>query len=546
MIGSASRLFHTVVHLKPVQIYGRPIYKLRKPKPRLGRAPSRRSLSGAWNSPIENAQNLYGPRLFRLLGREGCVASAADWNSPYQEKLWLYNLHYFDDLTAKDAADRTPWHRELVDCWIADNPAAHGNGWEPYPVSLRIVNWIKWAFGGADLESHWLESLAVQARWLERRVEWHLLGNHLFANAKALIFAGLFFDGPEAARWLKRGLSILAAQLLEQVLADGGHFELSPMYHSIILEDVLDLINVARTFPGAVPEGVVSHLQIISDKMRRWLGCMTHPDGRIAFFNDAAFGIAAERSAIEDYARRLGLGSIPEPKEGITQLEQSGYIRIGRNGAVAILDVAAIGPDYLPGHAHADTLSFELSLEGRRIIVNGGTSCYGAGLQRQRERSTAAHSTVEIDGRNSSEVWASFRVARRARPFDLVVRQGSKSSISCSHDGYTRLSGRPIHQREWEFVDGRLTVKDRVSRGSGRAFARFHLSPGVEGSVKPDLCTGGSFGLLRSGALAITCRTSSIARLEASEWHPEFGKTIATFCIGVPFTSNSIETVLTW
>ena len=315
MIGSASRLYHTVVHLKPVQIYGRPIYKLRQPKPRLGRAPSPRSLGGAWNSPIEKAQNLYGPRLFRLLGREGGVGSAADWNSPYQEKLWLYNLHYFDDLTAKDAADRTRWHRELVDCWIADNPVAHGNGWEAYPVSLRIVNWIKWAFEGADFESHWLESLAVQARWLERRVEWHLLGNHLFANAKALIFAGLFFDGPEAAHWLKRGLSILAAQLVEQVLADGGHFELSPMYHSIILEDVLDLINIARTFPGAVPEGILSHLQIISDKMRRWLGCMTHPDGRIAFFNDAAFGIAADRSAIEDYARRLGLGSIPEPKE---------------------------------------------------------------------------------------------------------------------------------------------------------------------------------------------------------------------------------------
>ena len=113
---------------------------------------------------------------------------------------------------------------------------------------LRIVNWIKWFLAAQPDQvlpsrpgSH---SLAVQTRWLRSRLEWHLLGNHLFANAKALVFAGLYFDGAEAQAWLVRGCAILARELPEQILADGGQFERSPMYHALALEDLLDLLNL--------------------------------------------------------------------------------------------------------------------------------------------------------------------------------------------------------------------------------------------------------------------------------------------------------------
>jgi hypothetical protein len=120
------------------------------------------------------------------------------------------------------------------------------------------VNWIKWVLAGNALQPVWVESLAVQARWLRRHIEWHLLGNHLFVNAKALVFAGLFFEGEEAAEWLAQGLKILRREVPEQVLADGGHFELSPMYHAIILEDLLDLLNAVGAWPGQVSEVVVA------------------------------------------------------------------------------------------------------------------------------------------------------------------------------------------------------------------------------------------------------------------------------------------------
>ncbi len=109
--------------------------------------------------------------------------------------LWTYNLHYFDDLNAADRSARRAWHDRLVERWIDENPPGAGIGWDPYPVSRRMVNWIKWSLGGNVLTPKARQSLAVQARWLNRRIESHLQGNHVFANAKALIHAGLYLRG---------------------------------------------------------------------------------------------------------------------------------------------------------------------------------------------------------------------------------------------------------------------------------------------------------------------------------------------------------------
>ena len=110
------------------------------------------------------------------------------------------------------------------------------------------MNWNKFALSGNELSDAARDSLAIQARWLRKRLEWHLLGNHLFANAKALVFVGLFFCGEEADGWLRTGTQILRKQIPEQILADGAQFELSPMYHALALEDVLDLVNITRAF----------------------------------------------------------------------------------------------------------------------------------------------------------------------------------------------------------------------------------------------------------------------------------------------------------
>ncbi len=481
-----------------------------------------------------------GPREFCFLNVSGGLERG--WDDASRAKLWLYNLHYFDDLNAEGAAARDAWHVALMDDWIREYPPGGGTGWEPYPTSLRIVNWIKRHLDGRPLSAGQRESLAVQVRWLSRRLEWHLLGNHLFANAKALVMAGLVFDGAEADRWLAKGLSIVHRELLEQVLPDGGNFERSTMYHSIFLEDLLDLINVARSYPDPTMAAAVDLWRETAGRMLSWLQALCHPDHEISLFNDAAIGIAPSPGELVAYAGRLGIpaptsfdaAATVSPK--VTVLPESGYVRIENASAVALLDVAAVGPDYLPGHAHADTLSFELSVFGRRLIVNGGTSGYGLGPERQRERGTAAHSTVVLDGQDSSEVWGRFRVARRARPFGLSVStRADEAVVACSHDGYRRLPGRPVHRREWCLRTGGLKVWDKVEGGFQTAEARYHFHPETRVSVQGE----GRLTLDLPGCRQIHLQVAQgRLRTEPSRYADAFGVVRDTTCAVVSLVAG--------
>jgi uncharacterized heparinase superfamily protein len=561
---NASRYFHTIRHLRAVQIYGRLWHKLHHPKPDIKASSAVRQSNGIWKTPARRLPSLIGPARLRFLNVEHEILKASSWNEDGWGKLWLYNLHYFDDLTAEKASERKAWHGPLITRWIAENPTGSGNGWEPYPLSLRIVNWIKWVLAGNELPEGAKESLNIQARFLADSIEYHLLGNHLLANAKALIFAGAFFEGEEAQAWGMKGFSILSRELPEQILLDGGHFELSPMYHSIILEDLLDIINLMQCYPDAMANwGDAAEARILVDVAKRmieWLRAMCHPDGRIALFNDAAFGIAPEPDSLFEYAERLGIheaeGKTTEQQESavecfqlgqvrVIHLKASGYIRVENGPATAILDVAPIGPDYLPAHAHADTLSFELSLNGQRLIVDGGTSRYDESAERLKERGTDFHNTVAIDDKDSSEVWGSFRVARRARPFGLEIKGMPDGAlmVRCAHDGYRRLEGRPIHWREWQFNENSMAVHDVIENRYCEAVSRFHFHPDTALEKLDD----GQFSILMLNGSRISCRVlNGIGRLVNSAYHPGFGSTCRNQCLEVTLERNSSHVVFDW
>ncbi|MBV9551138.1 MAG: alginate lyase family protein [Alphaproteobacteria bacterium] len=532
------RYWHTLRNLKPSQVTARVSLRLSRPVlAPMAEAPALRAAAGAWQPPAARSASLLAPTSFRFLNHSHSLPKRGGWDDPALEKLWRYNLHYFDDLNAVDAASRTAWHRDLIARWIAENPPAMGTAWEPYPTSLRIVNWIKWSLSGNALDAAAQRSLALQARWLSGRLETHLLGNHYFANAKALTFAGLFFEGAEADRWRASGLGIIHRELPEQVLADGGNFERSPMYHDIFLEDVLDLMNAAEDFPGLVPAATLYDWRETAGRMLSWQAAMLHPDGAIALFNDAAQDIAPSPARLVDYAARLGITA--QGPDSLVHMADSGYVRLQAGDAVALLDVAPIGPDYLPGHAHADTLSFELSVGKQRVIVNGGTSTYQPGATRARERATHAHSTVELAGRNSSDVWGGFRVGRRASPFDVSVqRKGPAREAAASHNGY----GRIIHRRHWSLDDAALTVSDALQGGGSEATARFILHP----EVRPE---GGprDWTLNLPDGRRLEARVEcGKAVLEDAIYAPEFGKRFATRCLAVTLDDGQGCTRLSW
>ena len=553
---SVIRYWYTLKYLKPIQFYARALKILRlanHSKIDLSLVESTlRKVNEVWQSPALYDVSMKGPRTFRFLNQVHTLPVKGSWDDLLMDKLWLYNLHYFDDLNSIDSRLRLNWHQDLLISWTKQNPPFSGNGWEPYPTSLRIVNWIKWALSGNSLPIECISSLAIQTRYLSSHLEWHLLGNHLFANAKALVFSGLFLNGNDAEKWFLKGLKIITKELNEQVLVDGANFERSTMYHAIFLNDLLDLINISEAYSEKVEKTIVDNWREVAEKMLRWLLGMTHPDGKIALFNDAAFGISPEVFDIRNYASRLQVDfenkKCNNDKSSndllLEHWRESGYIRLTSKNAVALLDVALVGPDYLPGHAHADTLSFEMSLFGQRLIVNGGTSRYGVSPERLRERQTVSHSTVEVDGKSSSEVWGGFRVARRAYLKDLKSRMSEDSIwVGCSHDGYTRLPGKPIHRREWIMLSGGLVVFDQVMGGFHQSVARFILHPLVKINLEVE---NRALLFLPSGDEIKFEVPIGKMIVEEANYAPEFGKVFQTKCWAVYLIDGKAKSVLSW
>jgi uncharacterized heparinase superfamily protein len=376
---------------------------------------------------------------------------------------------------------------------------------------------------------------------LENCIEYHLLGNHLFKNAKALIFAGLFFCGRNADKWLANGLKILKNEMNEQVLSDGGHFERSPMYHSMILEDCLDLLNVffgvtgssSLTPPAGELEGrrqrpelndIAFHLENIATKMAAFIEGMVHPDRRIPLFNDAALGIENEPDSILSYYEAVTGRKTENADRKLRTFPESGYFILApRPGNRLIADCGEIGPDYQPGHAHCDLLSFELSVQGRRVIVDSGCARYEEGEIRRYNRGSAGHNTISVDGHNQSEVWGAHRCARRARPLYARLKELDDGTIvfEGAHDGYRRLLGSPVHQRSIRWTGDEIQIRDSVDgMGTHSIESRIHINPDLTVLPKKNavLISDGDKNLIE----IFLCGSGKIESTQG--WYcPEFG-----------------------
>lgn len=527
-------VFNTIKHLKFKQFYFRLYYRFFKPS--VSTSVVSHCLDWAWVGNNINSQSILSSSEVIFLNRKASISSDNCWNNNDFDKLWLYNLHYFNDLSSVNFECRHDLHFLLIDRWISENPPCVGNGWEPYPLSLRLVNWVKWFSQLDSVDGKYLRSIVQQSEALTQQLEYHILGNHLFANAKALTFVGAYLQGELANKYLKIGLKLLDAEIPEQFLTDGAHFELSPMYHEILLWDLLELIDLASTSQN---EELLQRKLSWEEYAKRaliWLESMLHTDGEISFFNDAAIGIAPKPEQIFDYAKKLNITWCLAKNCLITN-SVSGYSCIRFPNYRLIFDHANVGPDYLPGHAHADTLSFELSVGNQRVFVNSGTSLYGVSEERLRQRKTAAHNTVVVDNKDSSEVWSGFRVARRAYASLLKATSSSDSvEIVASHDGYKRLKPAIIHQRSISANIGEITITDELTDGTGLYY--LHLHPDIE-ITKVD-----SHNLiLRSPSEGcIEFISDNRLKIETSSWHPNFGVSEKNQRIVIEILNRKLET----
>jgi hypothetical protein len=434
-------------------------------------------------------------RRFTCLNQTLTYQGRIQWQEPRQPRLWRFHLHYFDyaidlGLAFQTTAEPRYWEgfKALVDDWMDNNPPLQGDGWHPYTISLRVVNWIRayhlFETPFVDVPAFqqcFLRSLYAQTQYLAGNLEYDITGNHLIKNGKALMFSGGFFQGVQATGWFEQGLHLLLEESREQVLDDGGHYERSPLYHVQVLADYLDILPL---IPSTSRE--YAELVAVTRRMRDFLKAILHPDGTLPLFNDSV--LCPEPSPARLFQNAEALIGAPlaatSTDAGVQAFPDSGYYVFRAGDHFVILDCGPVCPDHLPPHAHCDLLSFELDAGGQRIITNSGTYLYEAGLWRDAFRGTAAHNTVQVGAEEQSAIWSSFRVGRRARVLEAVIRQLDTGPHFRGR--YVGFEGNRLeHSRElfllpgpcWVFVD---TVHTRQGPAPQMVTSRLHCHPQAE------------------------------------------------------------------
>ena len=421
---------------------------------------------------LTNRISYFGNKRFVFLNLEKNFETGINWDYSEFGKLWCYNLNYFEFINQDNFEIYASEFRLFFEDFNNQLPTLK-NANEPFPTSLRIINWIKYFCKNKINHPVYFKSLYNQLLVLSDNKEYHLLGNHLLENGFALIFGGVFF---QKSSFYQQGKYIVLRELEEQILNDGGHFELSPMYHNLILFRLLDVINLFESNVKLIngqfgdQESFVLFLKKKAEKMCGWVNAIAFKDGAIPHFNDSTYDVAPESNKIIEYARRMALNI------EVNELQDSGYRRLKNNEFDIIVKTGKIGPDYIPGHAHADSLSFVCNINDKPVIVDPGITTYEKNEIRQNERSTSSHNTLSIGDKNSSNVWGGFRVAQRAKGHIIF---NDKYSTEIYHDGYWKK-----HFRKIVINNKNLTIVDKIQMKKAKAY--FHFHPNIKLNLKDD------------------------------------------------------------
>lgn len=409
-------------------------------------------------SPITTNTSYKNVNSFNFLNTPHSFVQKIDWNYSSMGKLWTYNLNYFDFLHQAHLSTEEGI-KLMMD--FGNQYETIVDGLEPYPTSLRVMNWVKF------LSLRKIENLEIDKiiysdlSRLQCNIEYHLLGNHLLENGFALLFGAYHFQD---IKLLDKSKGILIPELEEQILDDGAHFELSPMYHQIILTRVLDAINLISNNESLDFEGLNFALEKKAKQMLGWLNKITFSNGDVPHVNDSTWDIAPSTASIAQYAQSHSIDPID------VKLSACGYRKYSESNYELIIDVGKIGPEYIPGHAHSDTLNFVLYHQGKPIIVDTGITTYEKNGIRQLERSTASHNTVMIDNMEQSQIWGGFRVAKRAK---CKIIEESRTTLRASHNGYRKAG--IIHNRSFDLFEDKIIIEDNLTKKTnGRAFLHFH------------------------------------------------------------------------
>jgi len=256
---------------------------------------------------------------------------------------------------------------------------------------------------------------------------------------------------------------------------------------------LLQALEIGREL--SAPAELQDLLLQTATRMLAWLKAMTFSDGSWPAVNDSVAGIAPPPAALFKAAGTLGIAIHP------IQLTDSGYRMIRMPDYELFIDVDGIRPSWQPGHAHADTGNFCLHVRGQAVIVDSGCSGYEDPVIRMQQRGTAAHNTIRINGRDSSEVWSRFRVGRRCRVLRL------EEDADCLSIQYVDVAGNRL-KRTFLWNETGFEIRDERSGNRLSYDIALHFAPGIALNVNN---VGGLIEIGYKGVADAVTKTSEIA-----------------------------------
>ena len=403
------------------------------------------------------------------------------WRAAGAPPAWTAALHGFDwlrDLRAVGGKAARDHGRELVEDWLGREDRWRPLTWRPDVLAERLTNWLMAAEYLYPVDEEldakpFLGSTIRQARHLSRVVGMLDPGTDRLLALCALVLAGVCM--PSQARSLPRWLDMLSAEAVAQIGGDGVHVTRSPARQLLILRRLVELHGVLRDAGIDAPQSLENAIA----RMAAALRALRHGDGRLCLFNDSD---EEENWLIDLVLSRADMrGPIAEMSP-----EDAGFQRLSANRTMVVMDAGPLPPPGFDQHAHAGTLSFEMSVGRQRVVVNCGAYAGVREDWRFAQRATAAHSTVTVDDYNSADVLGDSLIGARpgVAPVDRHEAEGNLW-LDVALEDYGGIAGLTHQRRLYLSADGaNLRGEDNLSgKRQHRFVARFHLHPSVTASL---------------------------------------------------------------
>lgn len=484
-----------------------------------------------WHSDFKSGYR-WNPRQYHAEIRPAPYPGGYDLKVPWelsrcQHFVWLGQAYW---LTGDEKYSHE--FRAEVEDWINQNTPEFGVNWAcSMDIAIRAVNWL-WGYAffqsspvlDDDFRIVFCKSLLCHGRHIMANLERTatFAGNHYLSDIVGLVYLGILLpEFKEAPAWREFGLKELESEMFKQVYPDGGNFEASTNYHRLATELFLSSTLLAQLNGYNFSQGFMEQLE----KMLEFIHQITKPDGSVPVIGDQDNG-RLHRLKVwgdlnlewKDFRPLLAIGCVLFNKldwgktagnhweEAIwfyggytlaayqksvansqihiqsAEFKDTGLYLMRADDIYVAVDLGAIGQNGYGGHAHNDTLSFEVFASGQNWIQDPGTYVYTSDYKaRNLFRSTAFHNTLTLPDyeQNSFDALSLFKLKNESASQLLSWHVGPGSNTYLAGE-LRRIKKPEITHRRSFYLDRKeraLIITDRCSGLKSICRFAIHISP---------------------------------------------------------------------